>query len=234
MIRFDHYGFATIWEEEIYAKQLQLNRYPNESVVITTSRYFSKIEDKSKVRILDMGCGAGNNLWFLSREGYDAYGIDGSKSAIDFVKKRLASEALNATLSVGDISQISDYFQEPFDLIIDRCAMNCMPMSSVKKTVNQIKSLLKPGGIFYSQFFHSGHPDLRFGEAVDGEPGTFGNFKEGVFKGEWQFSCLDESSVKQLFYTDFTPLSAEVLHGKDEFGGIAPRSVWNLILQAKS
>jgi len=35
------------------------------------------------MRVLEVGCGNGANLWFLTFEGYDAFGIDASQAALD-------------------------------------------------------------------------------------------------------------------------------------------------------
>ena len=38
----------------------------------------SRVSDRSTISVLEIGSGAGNNLWFLARERFDASGIDGS------------------------------------------------------------------------------------------------------------------------------------------------------------
>ena len=39
------------------------------------------------MRILDAGCGAGRNLVFLLREGYEVFGVDADAHAIDAVRR---------------------------------------------------------------------------------------------------------------------------------------------------
>ena len=75
---------AQIWEER-YNKRDVVNRYPHEDVIGFMLRNYKA--DKDKVKVLDLGCGTGNNLVFLAKEGYDYYGIDYSHSAIQIVSE---------------------------------------------------------------------------------------------------------------------------------------------------
>ena len=65
------------WESEVYSKHKQLNRYPYGELV---SVFFNSLKylKTGRLRILELGCGAGNNLWFFSELGHLVYGIDGS------------------------------------------------------------------------------------------------------------------------------------------------------------
>ncbi len=54
----------------------------NEELVRFVSRC-EPIEVRGLRKFLDLGCGAGANLWMLAREGFDAYGIDSSPTALN-------------------------------------------------------------------------------------------------------------------------------------------------------
>ena len=73
---------SEIWEER-YSQRLVVNKYPHDDIVSFMLRNYR--EDKEKIRVLDLGCGTGNNLTFLAKEKYDYYGIDYSTSAIEIV-----------------------------------------------------------------------------------------------------------------------------------------------------
>lgn len=83
-------SFDKSWEENIYFKGKQLNVYPYDVLVSIVAKNFFHIpkENKKKIKVLDLGCGAGNNAKFLAENGLSVYGIDGSATAISTCKKR--------------------------------------------------------------------------------------------------------------------------------------------------
>ena len=128
-----------IWQE-IYAQGQQINHYPWDNVV---SFVFSHKPDKPRelTKILEVGCGGGGNLWFAAREGFSVTGIDFSKAAIDYAKTRFEQENLSGQFIVGSFEQLPTE-ERSYDLIIDRGALVCAPLSDVKLAVKKIHALL--------------------------------------------------------------------------------------------
>ena len=62
------------------------------------SEIFLIINLKNKVNVLDIGCGGGNNLFFVAEMGLNAYGIDGSENAIKIANRRFKDKKLSAQL----------------------------------------------------------------------------------------------------------------------------------------
>src|ERR1700730_11711421 len=87
------------WEKLFRAREW--GRYPNEHLVRFVARNFYSAPDRTKVCILDLGCGQGPNTWYMAREGFSVSGIDGSQSALTQARDRLESENLKADLRVG-------------------------------------------------------------------------------------------------------------------------------------
>ena len=146
------------WETDIYSKGKQLNKYPYDSVIsfiFKNYKELSKVE-KSKIRVLDLGCGAGNNSLFLSDFGFETYGVDISPSAIKFAKEE--SERLGKAVNFTTSSFIKlPYEDNFFDLIIDRSTMTCCPEKNLEETINEISRILKINGTlktfdFFNEF----------------------------------------------------------------------------------
>ena len=60
----------------------------------------------SDSNVLEIGCGTGANIWYLAREGFAAYGLDGSKVALTKAEERLNSENLKFKLIHSDAIKI--------------------------------------------------------------------------------------------------------------------------------
>lgn len=185
------------WEKDIYAKGKQVNRWPYTEVVSKVIRETGTTERK-KLKVLETGCGAGNNIWFLAAEGYEAYGIDYSSSAIDYAAKRLKEEGLQAELEVGDISNLpwpDDYF----DIVIDRGAITQNNYEQVKLILAENFRVLKPGGVIMCfTLFSINSPDRVHGREVSYN--TYDHFTAGCFKNVGLTSFFTRNDLEQLFH----------------------------------
>lgn len=68
--------------------------YPNEALIqFVAANYFSlPQEDRCQLKILEIGCGSGANLWMLAKEGFDAYGLDSSEEALSLARNHLTNK----------------------------------------------------------------------------------------------------------------------------------------------
>jgi len=153
-----------VWEG-IYSEGKALNRYPFDQVVSFLYRNFSRSKPRSETKILEIGCGAGNNLWFAAREGFTVAGVDGSPSAIEFAGKRFADEGLQGDLRVADFLQLP-FADNTFDFVIDRAALTCSGTSAARKTIAEVRRVLVPEGKFFFNPYSDHHSS-----AVSGKPG---------------------------------------------------------------
>ncbi|MBA4067508.1 MAG: class I SAM-dependent methyltransferase [Isosphaera sp.] len=185
-----------VWEKVFSAQRW--GKYPPEELIRFVARNFYKAPDRSAVRVLEVGCGAGANLWFLAREGFSAAGIDGSASAIRQAAENLAADGLTADLRVGDAAQLAEHFPAGhFDAVIDNGCLVCNMVAGVRKIVAQMGRVLKPGGRVYSATFARGTYGDGMGREV--EPGTFTDIPDGVFAGKGIIHLFTEDEVREVF-----------------------------------
>ena len=134
------------------------------AVIRFVARNFYKAPNRSDVKLLDVGCGAGANTWFMVREGFTVCGIDGSKTAIKkasaYLKEDLNEQRLDRTeggwnLIVGDMEELpfEDNF---FDGIVDARAITCNDVESSKKIYKELARVSKSDGKLYSSMFADG------------------------------------------------------------------------------
>ncbi len=183
-----------VWES-IYHEGKALNRYPFDQVVSFLYRNFDRSKPRAETKILEIGCGAGNNLWFAAREGFTVSGVDGSPSAVEFARKRFADEGLQGDLRVADFIALP-FEADSFDFVIDRAALTCSGLSAARKTVAEVRRVLVPGGKFFFNPYsdrHSSHASGRPGPdglTVDISGGTLVDIGPIYFYGRHDLEAL--------------------------------------------
>jgi ubiquinone/menaquinone biosynthesis C-methylase UbiE len=125
--------------------------YPNEELLRFMGRnYFTlPINERKNIKILEIGCGSCSNLWMISREGFDSYGIDLSAQAIDLGKKMLDRWGVSAELKVASMTNLP-YEDESFDVVIDVFSSNCLNENDFSVCFSEVKRVLKGGGSFFT------------------------------------------------------------------------------------
>jgi ubiquinone/menaquinone biosynthesis C-methylase UbiE len=105
-------------------KDADVKRF-NRDVARWTKRYLPK-----GARVLDAGCGTANTVWSLTREGFDAWGVDFASDTVEAVKRvapelqviqgdvralPFESESMDGIWSLGVI----EHFPEGYEKIVD-------------------------------------------------------------------------------------------------------------------
>lgn len=184
------------WEKDIYAKGFQLNRWPFSDVVSTIIRATNG-KKRDEISILEVGCGAGNNVWFFAEEGFEGHGIDISKSAIEYGKRYLAMRDVKADLRVGDISTLP-WADSSFDFVVDRGALTQIDYEHIEAVLAEAIRVLKPGGkMMCYTLFGIQNPDRMLGTEVSRN--TFDRFTGGRFSKVGLTSFFTAHDLRHLF-----------------------------------
>ena len=95
---------------------------------------------------LDIGCGTGDNVFFLAKNGFSVTGIDISKKAIEMAGEKRAENNLGAEFFVRDIFK-DDIPGGPFGFIFDRGCFHTFPKKKQRITYAQkVHDLLNDDG----------------------------------------------------------------------------------------
>ena len=186
-------GWDNIFEKHEWGK------YPPEEVIRFVARTAPEISERKNLNVLEIGCGTGANLWYLAREGFSTYGLDGSKVALERATSRLKQENLTAQLTQGDAMQLP-YPSDFFDLVLDVECIYANTMKDSRVILSEVARVLKKGGGFFSKTFMVGTYGDGMGPTVPGEPNTYQELTEGALRpgyGVIRFSSEDD--IRDLY-----------------------------------
>jgi tellurite methyltransferase len=105
-------------------------------------------------KVLDVGCGHGRNLFYFLRNGYEVYGIDPNKQAIETVKE------LSTMLAPGNppenfvVSSAENlpFNDATFDLVICSAVLHfAKDAQHFDAMLRAMFNVLKPGGYFFAR-----------------------------------------------------------------------------------
>lgn len=207
--------------EKVFA-QRPWGAYPPEELVRFIARHFQAIPDRSRIRVLEIGCGPGPNIWFLAREGYGVAGIDGSPTAIRQAEERLQTEKLPAAdLKVGNFASLP-WSDACFDAVVDIAALYANPMQNIQTTIAEIARVLKPGGLFFGKMFADSTTGSRSGTMI--EPGTVERPTDGPCAGNAIAHFFSRTELETLF-SGYSRLLLDRVHRTDG-GGMVDIVEW--------
>jgi len=208
-------AFDPAWEHEIYARGAQLNRWPYDGVVSFLMRAVPSAGARERARVLELGCGAGNNLWCAAREGFCAAGIDASESAIGAARARFAAEGLAVDLRVGDFAALP-WQDAHFDLAFDRAALSCAPRAHAARAVVELARVHKPGGLFWFNPYSARHASAL---GRDERTGLVHDIRVGALAGHGQIGFYTRAELEQLLEPHYELCALQHVESEDALGG---------------
>lgn len=110
---------------------------------VYSSIYKDFLPRDKNLMILDLGCGTGQFLYFLEKEGYrNYYGVDGSKQQIQFCKE---NGIKNVELS--DAFKFLETKKDKFDVVVANDFLEHIQKQKLFEILDLIYNSLKTGGV---------------------------------------------------------------------------------------
>lgn len=185
----------------------------------------------TEIRVLELGCGTGANLWCAAREGFEATGVDISATAIDGAKAMFAAEGLAGRFVQSGFSPLP-FEDARFDIVIDRGALTCVTLPEIQAALDETRRVLGSGGLFFSQGFSTDHASMASGEAVPGAKGTRRQMTRGTLAGLAQITFLDREDIGALFDTGWTLTQLQHVTIREELSEVPlAHCEWRLVAQ---
>jgi ubiquinone/menaquinone biosynthesis C-methylase UbiE len=149
-------------------------RYPNEEFLRFMGSHYFQLphEARESLKILEVGCGSGANLWMVAREGFDAYGLDISKNGLSLCRQTLESWKIEAFLKQGDMTCL-DFPDAYFDVVADIFSSYCLIEADFMKFLHEADRVMKPGARLFlytpsqnSDAFKNHEPSIKLDECT--------------------------------------------------------------------
>jgi len=217
--------------EKTYKEGQMLNRCPFTNVVTFVYKNYPREKKREEVNILEVGCGAGNNLWFLALEGFNVTGIDISESAIDYAKKRFKGEGLKGGFYVGNLAVDFPFSETNFDLIIDRGALTYLSIEECKKTIKKLTGMTNPEGRLFFNPYSDRHSFCAAGEY--NSEGSTVNIKN-VHRNTDNITFYGRKDIFTVFNDKWEIESVRQINDEDQTKpGFFINSFWEIIAKKK-
>lgn len=132
----------TYWDRA-YSNGTAVRRWPNEELVRFFGRRYFHLPraDREKIKVLEVGCGAGGNLRMIEAEGFDAHGVDSSAEAVALCKY--------GKVKLAGMTELP-YDAASFDCVCDVFSSYCLDEAQFHQFLSEVAWVLKPGGRFFS------------------------------------------------------------------------------------
>jgi len=175
-----------ILREEWYSRE-----EPDEILV----NFANLLKNKNKkLRILDLGCGAGRHLIYMAKQTFEAHGTDISETGLRMTKERLEKQKLEAFLVKCDMKMLP-YKDSCFDAVICLHAIYHQKLTGIQETIPEIRRILKKKGSVLINFLSK--RTYSYGKGIEVEENTFVE-EEGVERGVLHYFAGKEE-IQHLF-----------------------------------
>jgi cyclopropane fatty-acyl-phospholipid synthase-like methyltransferase len=148
--------------------------------------FFVGLADAGEItgRVLDAGCGTGEQALLVAGRGLDATGIDSSPKAIALAERKAAERGVQARFLLWDALRLEDLGAR-FDTVLDCGLFHVFGDEARARYVEQLAGVIVPGGKYFMLCFS------------DREP------------GDWGPRRVSERELRESFGTGWTIQSIE-------------------------
>ena len=131
--------------DDIYRKHGAWLELPHEDM----PRVADLFHARGVKRVLDLGCGAGRHVIFLTQRGFEVYGLDSSDKALEMAREALAKTGLHAELTTASMFDRLPYPDGFFDAIVCTKALNHGTIESIRSAILEMERVLDLGGMLF-------------------------------------------------------------------------------------
>lgn len=139
--------------EDLYTKREAFLRYPADWVIRFHNMYLR--QNIPGGRVLDYGCGSGNNSAFFIEQGYEVHGVDVAEASLDLINLNFESRHLDPSLAdrfsiIPRDNLVLPYEDGYFDVVVSNQVLYYLASEEqIKKVCQELSRCLRPGGVVF-------------------------------------------------------------------------------------
>ena len=139
------------WERHYDEKDLRwdLNEAAPPLVHLWRERNFSPC------RAIVPGCGAGHEVMFLAKKGFNVTAVDYTHGAIKLIKNALEKNNYSGEVLHQDFFKLDYKYNETFGLMLEHTFFCAISPAKRREYVETAKRILKPGGYLIGLFYET-------------------------------------------------------------------------------
>ncbi len=100
-------------------------------------------------RALDLGCGTGTNVVYLSRHGWDATGIDNVGRVLAGAQRKATEAGVEPRLIRGDVTRLGELgIGAGYTLLLDLGCYHSLPKTQCDAYAEGVTAVAAPGAVF--------------------------------------------------------------------------------------
>jgi ubiquinone/menaquinone biosynthesis C-methylase UbiE len=153
-------------------------------------------EGKIRGKVLDVGCGTGENAVLFAGLGLEAWGVDAAPLAIEKAKKKAAQRGSRANFIVGDALHL-ERLKQKFDTITDSGLFHVFEDEERVIFAKSLRSALNKGGTYFMLCFSDKEPAGWGGPRRVSKDEIMSTFREG-----WKVDWIREARFESTFHKE--------------------------------
>lgn len=138
-------GAAKNWDK-VFKKGHFIYDYKPKSGIV---KLVPLLKKKKVSRVLDLGCGAGRHLLYLSKKGFFVIGLDNSSEALKLSDSLMRKKKIKNYSLINSDMTVLPFPSSHFDAVISTNTIHHNTIQNIKLCIKEIYRILRRGAIAY-------------------------------------------------------------------------------------